>query len=66
MSVWMEQRSHKQLHVIVDHCVGEGGAQRVQASIAEDRLQENERWESAEQALVRDAITKQFLNDSST
>ena len=42
----MEQRFHEQLHVLVDHCVGEGGAQRVQAAIAEDRLQENERWKA--------------------
>ena len=41
----MEQRFHKQLHVIVDHGVGEGDAQGVQAAIAEDRLPANERRE---------------------
>jgi hypothetical protein len=42
----MEQRFHKQLHLIVDHGVGEGDTQGVQAAIAEERLQENERWEA--------------------
>jgi hypothetical protein len=42
----MEQRFHKQFQVIVDHGVGEGGSHRVQVAIAEERLQENERWEA--------------------